>query len=203
MLYRSVIGILFALTLTSPSAVFSKDRTRKSPTALSADEVAIYQALLRHYVSDEPGPTLNVSMKTYPLDPESHMNGLRSGECLKDVHLDNLPRASSMYHELPPEVLPGKNMRLVDPNKQAKIVKRNDPGRTIAKGKAVHDAVGEAFVSGLFSMSEIAFDKEHHYAVVTYTFWCGSLCGNGSIVVFENVGGGWKDTQRHCSSWIS
>lgn len=28
-------------------------------------------------------------------------------------------------------------------------------------------------------MPEIAFDKAHRFAVVTYAFWCGSLWGHG------------------------
>jgi hypothetical protein len=32
-----------------------------------------------------------------------------------------------------------------------------------------------------------AFDKEHRFGVVS--LWCGSLCRNGSTVVFEKVNG--------------
>jgi hypothetical protein len=35
------------------------------------------------------------------------------------------------------------------------------------------------------SLKEIAFDKDRHYAVVSYSFWCGSLCGHGKTMVFE------------------
>ena len=94
-------------------------------------------------------------------------------------------------------------MKLVDADKQAKLVHSNDPSRTISKGRSVESAVTQAFESALFSMSEIAFDKEHRYAALSYHFWCGGLCGNGASVVLEKVDGEWKTTDRACASWIS
>jgi hypothetical protein len=44
---------------------------------------------------------------------------------------------------------------------------------------------------------------EGHYAVVSYRFWCGSLCGNGSTLVFEKFDGEWRRTDRRCGEWIS
>lgn len=41
-------------------------------------------------------------------------------------------------------------------------------------------------------MSEIAFDKERHFAAVKYSFWCGSLCGHGRTLVLEKVNGKWQ-----------
>jgi len=147
-----VVGIL-ALALPFASIVFGKDKPEKGALPLGADEVAIYKALLTKYVSGEPG-SLNVSVKTYPLDPEANMNGLKNGGCLKGIELDNLSLVSHTYHELTPDVLPGKNVRLVDPHKQAKVVRGNDPDKTMRKGKSVDSAVNEAFASALFSMSE-------------------------------------------------
>ena len=94
-------------------------------------------------------------------------------------------------------------MMLVDPKKQVKLVHSNDPSNTIRKGKSVAKAVNEAFATGLFSMSEIAFDKDHRFGVVSYHFWCGFLCGNGSTVVFEKVDGEWREADRKCGGWIS
>jgi hypothetical protein len=75
--------------------------------------------------------------------------------------------------------------------------------KTMRKGKSVEKAVKEAFANGLFSMSEIAFDKSHRHAVVAYRFWCGALCGNGRTLVFEKAGNEWKNTERKCGGWIS
>jgi hypothetical protein len=110
---------------------------------------------------------------------------------------------SHSFHQLPADVLPGKGMKLVDPKKQTRIVHSNDPSNTIRKGEPVKDAVENAFSTALFSISEIAFDKDRQFAVVSYRFRCGSLCGNGSTVVFEKIKGEWRNANRNCGSWIS
>ena len=187
------------LLCTSTSAATS-DKPVKATSPVSADELSIYNAVLRQYGGDNG---LNVSQTTYPLDPDSPMDGFKEAECLKGIHLENLAVVSHSFHELPPDVLRDKKMKLVDPRKQTKIVHSNDPSKTIRKGKPVKEAVDSAFSTALFSMSEIAFDKDHRFAVVSYRFWCGSLCGNGSTLVFEKVKGEWRNTNRTCSSWIS
>lgn len=169
---------------------------------LSADEVAIYRAVLQQYSSGETA-NLQVSVATYPLSPDSPTSGLAAPDCLKGIQLENLSAVSHSFHELPPDVLTGKRMTLVDPKKQGKIVHSNDPSNTIRKGKSVENAVNDAFATALFSMSEIAFDKEHHFGVVSYFFRCGSLCGNGSTIVFEKVDGVWKNANRNCGGWVS
>jgi hypothetical protein len=193
---------ILVLTVSSPSLDSGGEKPTKSTTPLSADEITIYRAVLRQYVSHEPG-WLNVSATTYPLDSISPMNRLLDEECLKGIKLEKLDEVARSFHDLTAEVLPGENMRLVDSSKQGKIVRGNDPGKTMRKGKSVDSAVKEAFATGLFSVSEIAFDEGHHYAVVSYRFWCGSLCGNGAALVFEKVGGEWKRTDRNCGGWVS
>jgi hypothetical protein len=197
---RLLAGFILALGMLHPTAS-SKDKPVKNTTPLSADEIAIYRVVLQQYVSGATS-SLNVSSITYPLDPTSPMNQL-SSDCLKGIQLENLASISLSFHDLTLEVLPTKSMKLVDPNKQSKIVRNNDPSKTIRGGRSVDSAVSGAFATALFSMSEIAFDKQHRYAVVSYRFWCGSLCGNGSTVVLEKVEGEWKETDRNCGGWIS
>jgi hypothetical protein len=198
----SVSVTLVALLLLCPAATSKSQKPVKAPTPLSADEIAIYKAVLRTYSGDKD-VDLNIAATTYPLDPNASTTGFDQPDCLNGVELENLSSASNSYHELPAEVLPSKSMRLVDSKKQAKIVHANDPSNTIRKGKPVGDAVEAAFSTGLFSMSEIAFDKGHHFAAVRYTFWCGSLCAHGRTLVFENVNGEWRNANRNCGNWIS
>jgi hypothetical protein len=198
----SVSAVLVVLLLTYQVASSKSHKPVKSTTPLSADEIAIYKAVLRSYTGDKDA-NLNVAATTYPLDPDASTTGFDQSECLNGVTLENLASASSSYHELPADVLPAKGMRLVDPKKQARIVHSNDPSDTIRKGEPVKSAVEAAFSTGLFSMSEIAFDKQHHFAAVRYSFWCGSLCGHGRTLVFENVNGKWQNANRNCGNWIS
>src|SRR5215469_9122589 len=195
-------ALVLGIVLACPSTSSTGNKPVKATIPLSADEVAIYNAVLRHY-SGNKDAALNVSQTTYPLVPSFLMSGLQGTECLKGIQLENLSTASRSFHELPPEVLPDKRMKLVDPKRQARVVHSNDPDHTIRKGQSVKDAVETAFSTALFSMSEIAFDKDHRFGVLSYRFWCGSLCGNGSTLVFEKVNGEWRNANRNCGGWIS
>jgi hypothetical protein len=201
---RTVLStfLCFALALTNASARSDKDKPVKSAVPLSADEIAIYRSVLGQFLEREV-VSLNVSSRTYPLDLSSPMSGFLDRACSQGIQLDNLASVSHSYHELIPDLLVVKKMKLVDPDKQGKLVHKNDPSKTIRSGKSVDDAVKEAFGTGLFSLSEIAFDKEHHFGVVSYSFWCGSLCGNGATLVFESIGGEWKNSGRQCGGWVS
>ena len=198
----SVSVTLVALLLTCHAATSKSQKPAKSTTPLSADEIAIYKAVLRTYSGDKD-VNLNVAATTYPLDPNASTTGFDQPECLRGVELENLSSVSNSYHELPANVLPSKAMRLVDPKNQARIVHSNDPSNTIRRGEPVKDAVEAAFSTGLFSMSEIAFDNAHHFAAVGYTFWCGSLCAHGRTLVFESLNGEWRNANRNCGNWIS
>ena len=87
-------------------------------------------------------------------------------------------------------------INLVDPERQAKEVAENDPEKTIGKGRSIEDAVRNGFAHGLVTLSEIRFDKDHKHAIVSYGFYCGSLCGNGGAMVLEKVNGSWQRKTR-------
>ena len=99
---------------------------------------------------------------------------------------------------------------LVDPDDQEKKVAENDPQKLMHKaidGEAVTDkqldeSLKKAFASGLFTLTEIIFDKEHRHAMVAYSFFCGGLCGHGNTVILEKTGHGWK-LSKWCGGWIS
>lgn len=198
MRHFGLLVFALAVALFLPSSEFGAEKAVKSTSPLSADEIAIYQEVLRSYAGKD-SESLNVSLRTVPLDITSDTGA----ECLKDQQLTGLDSASRTFHEFTPDMLPGKNFKLVDPKKQARTIHNNDPSKTIRDGSSVDSAVRTAFSTGLFSMSEIAFDKDHRHAVVHFSFWCGSLCGHGSTKVFEKVGTEWKDTGRNCGGWIS
>ena len=191
-----VRGLLAAILLTYPFVGVTSDKPTKASAPLTPDEVAIYQAILSEQNTKESSP-LNVAETTVPFAV-----GSLTHDCLQDIKLDNVPAASHSFHELTEEVVSKTNARLVDPKKHSKIARANDPDKTMREGKSVKDAVQGAFATGLFSMSEIAFDKEQRYAVVSYGFWCGALCGHGGTVLFKKVNGAWR-AERDCARWIS
>jgi len=173
-------------------------KTTINVSHLSTDEIAVYEVVLHHWNSD--GHTLNVANRTFPLDAVSSDS---SCECLRNVDVQNLASASHSSHFLTPDVFPERNIRLVDEDKQRTAIQTNGPHNGMAAGKSVEKAVDDAFVRGLFSMSEIAFDRDHREALVSYGFACGSLCGSGGTWLLEKVNGIWKKAERVCGGWVS
>ncbi len=174
---------------------------RKKPVRntnpFTADEVAIYRGIVERWDSNSRG-LLNVSNRTSPIDRDISDCG-----CLKGIEPQTIVSTVHSFRILTGDVLAGKNIRLVDVNKQAVIVHSNDPNNSIREGKSVETAVNVAFSTGLFSVSEIAFDKEHRRALISYSFVCGSLCGSGGVWLFEKVDGVWRKSERDCGGWIS
>jgi hypothetical protein len=127
-----------------PWLTVPQEAQEREASGLSAYEISIYRAVLRQYESSDPG-SLNVSARTYPLDAACPRIGLADSECLKGIPLENLAGLAHSFHDLTPEVLPAKNIKLVDPKQQSKIVRDNDPDKTIRDGKSVHTAVEGGF----------------------------------------------------------
>ena len=59
------------------------------------------------------------------------------------------------------------------------------------------------FLAGLSFAHEVKNDADHHFAVVSYAFWCGSLCGSGATLAFEKIGAEWRETDHECGGWVS
>ncbi len=173
------------------------ERPVRNANPFSADEVAIYRGILERWNSKSRSP-LNVSNRTFPIDRD-----LSDCGCLKGIEPPNIARAAHTFHILTGDVLGGKNIRLVDADKQTVIVQSNDPSNSISEGESVETTVTSAFSAGLFSVSEIAFDKEHRRALVSYAFVCGSLCGSGGVWLFERVDGVWRKSEHVCGGWVS
>lgn len=175
----------------------SHNKPVRNANPFSADEVAIYRGVLEQWNSNSHG-LLNVSDRTFPLDRD-----ISECSCLKGIEPQSVVSAAHSFRILTGDVLAGKNVRLVDADKQAVIVHNNDPNNSIRDGKSVETAVNVAFSSGLFSVSEIAFDKDKRHALVSYSFVCGELCGSGGVWLFEKVDGVWTRSEHVCGGWIS
>lgn len=173
------------------------DKVVRESSVLSADEITIYEAVLERWNSKSSKP-LNLSNRTTPLD-----RNISDCECLKGMDVQSLAKATRSFRFLTRGDLPSRTIRLVDAELQTAIVRDNDPHNLMRKGVSVDAAVNNAFKNGLFELSEIAFDKAHRRAIVSYSFVCGSLCGNGGVWLFEKVDGVWKKSENVCGGWIS
>lgn len=200
---------LFAVIL----AVFSglcpaRSQQETTPTIskkpLSADQIAIYRLFLEKYDQGGERP-LHLAKQTEPLDEPTGKEDDETGAlaCLERLKIAPEKDAIGIVHVLDPSLaIPGRVV-LVDPEQQAAAVKANDPSKTMAEGKTVEEAVNRAYSSGLLTLSEVAFDKKHHVAAMSFSFWCGRLCGHGGIVVFKKTGEHWKMTNKVCAEWVS
>jgi hypothetical protein len=199
--------LTLALLGSMATAQDTEPKPRISNKSLTAEQIAVYRRALADYRQGSHD-ALNVANKTEPLE----MSGpFWDKHCVKSILFESRPRSGFVVHRFDPASPLGPNAVFVDPEQQAKTVRQNDPGNLIKSaiddGKKVSesqldDAVEKAFQTGLFTFSEIAFDKQHHRAVLSYSFSCGGLCGHGNTVVLTKIGDKWKTTKT-CSGWIS
>lgn len=182
-------------------------KPKLSDEPLTAAQLAIYRVVLKDYVKDSK-KVLNVANKTEPLDL-SHM--LVDKTCTEDLKVDEHEQSVPVIHQLRDAVTLNLRAILVDPDQQGETIKKGDPqnlikgdidGQKAVTEKQLDESLNEAVKNGLFSVSEIAFDAKHHHAVMTYSFWCGMLCGNGRTIVLSKVGGKWK-IAKTCGQWMS
>jgi len=174
-------------------------KPKVSDRPLTAEQLAVYRAVLPRMMDDDK-QTINLAVETVPLETSGPTG---AEDCEKGLDLE--PASPGVVHRFRKDDLPqlGRNkIGLVDAEKQRKEVADNDPEKTILRGLSIEDAVRNGFAHGLVTLSEIRFDKEHKFAVVSYSFFCGSLCGNGGTTVMEKRDGAWK-RKSACHNWIS
>jgi hypothetical protein len=132
--------------------------------------------------------------------------------CVRELELESAADAIPVIHMLTAAVASSSaKIVLVDPARQQMKVNKNDPQKVVNKAIEGHEKVTKkeldasvelAFSTGLFTLSEVVFDKQHRHAVVAYSFVCGGLCGHGSTLILTKVGQNWK-VSKPCGSWIS
>ncbi len=194
---------LVALVLATAGLAFGQEPPNAKPKVsdrpLTAEQLAVYRAVLPRMMDDDK-QTINLAVQTVPLETSGPTG---DEDCEKGLDLE--PASPAVVHRFRKEDLPqlGRNkIGLVDAEKQRKEVADNDPEKSIQRGLSIEDAVRNGFAHGLVTLSEIRFDKEHKFAVVSYSFFCGSLCGNGGTMVVEKRDGAWTRKSR-CRDWIS
>ena len=190
------LAIAFPFLALFAFAGDTKPIVSKSP--MDADQLAVYQAFLGSYNNGSKA-RVNLSKQTAPLNLAEE----KREPCLTGIEFDAQSQVHSVVHEFDPQVPVQGNFRLVDPEEQRKAIRRSDPGQAMRQGKDVNSAVEAGFAAGLLTLSEVAFDKDHRYAVMNFSFVCGGLCGHGATIVFEKKDGKWAESKRQCSSWIS
>lgn len=203
--YAVVIGS-FALSLAD-SAQNDAPKPKVSEKSLTPEQVAIYRAVLKDYMKDSKD-ALNLANKTEP--PEQSRSSSYDA-CIKGLQLEAGEKSAPVIHRLDSAVALNLKIVLVDPDPQLEKIKAGDPQNLVKKviddhqkvtKKELDDSIQQAFHNGLFALSEIVFDKEHIRAVLSYSFTCGSLCGNGDTLILKKDGDKWEVNKR-CGPWVS
>jgi len=137
-----------------------------------------------------------LSTRTFPLDLSSVG---KDAACLQGLQLEGTDESRRAVHSLSPEVLRGHPIQLIGEKEESAILKQRDANMVAHGGNSSKDASGTKD-PGVLALSEIAFDKSHHFAVLKYVFLCGSHCNSGAVLVLEKVGSRWTGTTRRpCS----
>jgi hypothetical protein len=176
-----------------------------SSEPLTKEQIAIYSVVITDYLRGSSGK-LNIARTTEPVDQAGLSFDYR---CMKDGQR----KVSSplVVHNLDPLLASNPQLVLVESDRQQMQIERNDPQYLLREAIDGHRDVSEeeldksvkrAFEGGLFTLSEIVFDKRQLHAVVAYSFVCGGLCGNGNTVTLRKIGEKWMIHKR-CSGWVS
>lgn len=208
MLCRTMVTLLLSVSLAAAGrAQDGKAKPEVSKLPLTTEQILVYRAVVNDYVKEAQG-SLNISSKTEPaeLTEDSPDNA-----CAKEIGFKPETRSVRAIHRLDKAFGVNRRFVVVDPDQQARKVEENDPQKLVKRtiegeekvsNQELDDPVKQGFGTALFSLTEIIFDKTHHYALVAYSFWCGSLCGNGSTMILKKTGKGWR-VSKVCGSWIS
>lgn len=166
-----------------------------STSPLTKEELQVYRALLNLLNSTPKTQVKNLANQTSPFDIANVPQG---SVCLQGIEFEKLSQGNQTVHSFAAEITKGMALKLVEPTEQAKILQQKDSASPTQK-RDVDSAKG-ASESGLLVVSEIAFDKKHQFAVLNYTFFCGSQCKYEMTRVLEKVGGEWTTPVRRVCS---
>jgi hypothetical protein len=169
-----------------------------SPTSTSAREREVLAEFVKGYAAGHT--QMNVSDRTIALDIEMW----ELAKCAPGVHfrgLRDLRRGGRTLGEIEVTSL---EIRSVDKARQNEVIDRREPSAAIQRGVTDIDRlVRDAFETGMLSLSGVSFDSSGRYALLSYGFRCGGLCGHGGTVVLERKSGRWKPSEFACRDWDS
>jgi hypothetical protein len=206
---RSSCAVVICSLAVSLTVVAQNDtpKPKVSGKSLTPEQVAVYRAVLEDYTRGWKA-ALNLANKTEPLEESGPFS---TEGCIQGLQLEAGENSVPVIHQLDSSVTLNLRIVLVDPHRQQEKIKKGDPQNLIKKSiddhekvtdKQLDNSVKQAFNNGLFTLSEIRFNKEHRRAVLTYSFTCGMLCGHGNTLILKKVGEKWK-VDKKCGGWIS
>jgi hypothetical protein len=126
----------------------------------------------------------------------------KDAACLRGLDLEKPEAAREGRHSLEPQVLRVKSIRFVDAQEEAAILKQRDAQMAAQAKTPTGDSTDLKSDLGILALSEVVFDRTHHFAILKYIFLCGSHCNSGAILVLEKVDSKWVGTTRRPCSFV-
>jgi hypothetical protein len=176
--------------LSMPSVAAPDKIERYVSAAFLPDQIAVYSYIISSYRTLLKRTYRDMLAKVFYLDEETgplDMKELKPGRgCLKGLEFEPIPKEQiPTVHRLSQQKWLPSYVKLVS--------------GAPCKGSATAGMCYET--EGTLSLSEIAFDKSHTYALVGFSVRCGLQCGWGRVMILERVDGHWQQTKRICGEW--
>ena len=192
------LTLLLLASLTAPQSSTTQHPTSAAESTISAEALGIYHDFLISYAGRNH-MKVNLVRTTTVLTTGSGGPGEASSECSEHFPPADFEKDHQQTHQFDSSSTKDWPVVLIDPDNS----KIKDPEDAMRKGASVDKAVDAGFRAGQFSFSEIVFNQERTMAIFTYSFWCGSLCGNGATVLLEKKKGKWVRSHEFCGIWMS
>jgi hypothetical protein len=203
----AIVAFMALFSIPICRAEEAKPELSKEP--LTDEHIAVYRVVLEPYIRGSmPDRRLHLSDKTETLDSASFEF---DAECAKGLHFINAKDAAKIIHQIENAVIFSPKIVIVNPDAQSAKITENDPHKLVTNAgnipndefeNKLNDSVEQAFRTGLFTLSEILFDKDHRHAMVSFSFYCGTLCGHGGTFLLKKSGKRWL-IKKQCAGWIS
>lgn len=186
----TLIPVLPVLALTCGA----QSKAVYSTPPLTEEQLSVYRGFLDKFGALH---IKNLSKITLPLD----FDGFPEGRpCLTGIELENPSDALKTAHAFGPEITKGRELNLVDPLEQIKLLRQRD----MASANQPKQAGQSGDDLNFLIFSEIAFNTKHTFAVVKYLLVCGEHCDSGATLVMEKVDGRWTTSSRRpCAMFVN
>lgn len=159
---------------------------------LTSEQLQLYSDFLERFSKLN---FTSLSNRTFPIDLSTVD---KDAPCLHDLQF-GARESSKIVHSLTSSVLRGRSIPLVSAQEESEILKQRDAKKAAQSTDSTTDGSDATRDLGILALSEVIFDKSHHYAVLRYVLLCGSRCNSGAILVFEKVGSQWTAIRHACS----
>jgi hypothetical protein len=189
--------LLLNVGLVTLASCKSGASTATSEESLTSEQAQVYSDFLERFARLN---FTSLSNRTFSFDLSSVA---KDAPCLHDLQFEEARKSSGVVHSLTAKVLRGRSIPLVSVQEESEILKQRDAKRATQSTMSKTDGSNAPIDLGILALSEVIFDKSHHYVVLRYVLLCGSRCNSGAVIVLEKVGSQWTRIRRACSATMN